>query len=128
MHIRERFTPIGESCMLSKTKSFFPLALVAGSAITAPALAQALHVIGHTPGRHASSVDRNSTISIRFDGQVNAASITQAAPFKAGEVAMVSLSRNIAACDSIDFNQNGVFPEDQDGIDFFNVLADGACP
>ncbi|HLP84991.1 MAG TPA: hypothetical protein VK157_11635 [Phycisphaerales bacterium] len=31
-------------------------------------------------------------------------------------------------CDSIDFNQNGVFPEDQDVIDFFNVLAGADCP
>ncbi|HLP85444.1 MAG TPA: hypothetical protein VK157_13930 [Phycisphaerales bacterium] len=30
-------------------------------------------------------------------------------------------------CDSIDFNNNGVFPEDQDVIDFFDVLAGGAC-
>lgn len=30
-------------------------------------------------------------------------------------------------CDSIDFNGNGVFPEDQDVIDFFNVLAGGEC-
>ncbi|HLP85337.1 MAG TPA: serine hydrolase [Phycisphaerales bacterium] len=31
-------------------------------------------------------------------------------------------------CDSIDFNRNTVFPEDQDVIDFFNVLAGGPCP
>jgi hypothetical protein len=31
-------------------------------------------------------------------------------------------------CDDIDFNNNGVFPEDQDVVDFFNVLAGGACP
>ncbi len=31
-------------------------------------------------------------------------------------------------CDSIDFNNNGVFPEDQDVIDFFNVLAGAECP
>jgi hypothetical protein len=31
-------------------------------------------------------------------------------------------------CDSIDFNNNFVFPEDQDVIDFFNVLAGAACP
>ena len=31
-------------------------------------------------------------------------------------------------CDSIDFNQNAVFPEEQDVIDFFTVLAGGACP
>ena len=30
-------------------------------------------------------------------------------------------------CDSIDFNNNGVFPEDQDIADFFNVLAGSAC-
>ena len=29
------------------------------------------------------------------------------------------------ACDSIDFNNNGVFPEDQDIADFFDVLAGG---
>jgi hypothetical protein len=32
-----------------------------------------------------------------------------------------------AACDSIDFNNNQVFPEDQDVIDFFTVLAGGEC-
>jgi hypothetical protein len=30
-------------------------------------------------------------------------------------------------CADIDFNNNGVFPEDQDVIDFFTVLAGGAC-
>jgi hypothetical protein len=30
-------------------------------------------------------------------------------------------------CDSIDFNGNGVFPEDQDVIDFFTILAGGPC-
>jgi hypothetical protein len=33
-----------------------------------------------------------------------------------------------AGCDSIDFNGNGVFPEDQDVVDFFEVLAGGTCP
>jgi len=32
-----------------------------------------------------------------------------------------------AGCDSIDFNNNGVFPEDQNVVDFFDVLAGGAC-
>jgi hypothetical protein len=31
-------------------------------------------------------------------------------------------------CDSIDFNRNGVFPEDQDVTDFLHVLAGGTCP
>jgi hypothetical protein len=30
-------------------------------------------------------------------------------------------------CNAIDFNNNGAFPEDQDVIDFFNVLAGGSC-
>jgi hypothetical protein len=33
-----------------------------------------------------------------------------------------------AGCDDIDFNGNAVFPEDQDVIDFFDVLAGAACP
>ncbi|HLP84141.1 MAG TPA: kelch repeat-containing protein [Phycisphaerales bacterium] len=36
-------------------------------------------------------------------------------------------SLDVAACDSIDFNNNGVFPEDQDVVDFFTVLAGGSC-
>ncbi len=31
-------------------------------------------------------------------------------------------------CDDIDFNNNDVFPEEQDVIDFFTVLAGGTCP
>ena len=33
----------------------------------------------------------------------------------------------VPICDSIDFNNNGVFPEDQDMIDYLNVLAGGEC-
>jgi hypothetical protein len=31
-------------------------------------------------------------------------------------------------CNDVDFNNNDVFPEDQDILDFFNVLAGGSCP
>jgi hypothetical protein len=34
----------------------------------------------------------------------------------------------IRACDDIDFNNNNVFPEDQDVIDFFDVLSGAICP
>ncbi len=34
----------------------------------------------------------------------------------------------LGGCDDVDFNRNGVFPEDQDVIDFFNVLAGAPCP
>ena len=33
----------------------------------------------------------------------------------------------VPGCDSIDFNRNTVFPEDQDVIDFLSVLAGGPC-
>jgi hypothetical protein len=32
-----------------------------------------------------------------------------------------------ATCNDIDFNNNGVYPEDGDVMDFFHVLAGGAC-
>jgi hypothetical protein len=45
--------------------------------------------------------------------------------------ASISLFTNLVApvalCDSIDFNANGLFPEDQDLVDFFSVFAGGAC-
>jgi hypothetical protein len=34
----------------------------------------------------------------------------------------------IAGCDDIDFNNDEVFPDDQDVVDFFNVLAGADCP
>ncbi len=34
---------------------------------------------------------------------------------------------DLIGCDSIDFNANGVFPEDQDVVDYFNVLAGSTC-
>jgi hypothetical protein len=33
-----------------------------------------------------------------------------------------------AGCDDIDFNNDEVFPDDQDVVDFFNVLAGADCP
>jgi glycosidase len=38
-----------------------------------------------------------------------------------------TLTLPAAGCDSIDFNNNGVFPEDQDVVDLFDVLAGGGC-
>ncbi len=34
---------------------------------------------------------------------------------------------DVTLCDSIDFNNDGVFPDDQDAIDFFDVLAGESC-
>ncbi|HLP85670.1 MAG TPA: choice-of-anchor X domain-containing protein, partial [Phycisphaerales bacterium] len=43
------------------------------------------------------------------------------------DTAFAPLASCAAGCDGIDFNNNQVFPEDQDVIDFFTVLAGGAC-
>jgi hypothetical protein len=40
----------------------------------------------------------------------------------------VTLTVVPAPCDSADFNNNDVFPEDEDMVDFFNVLAGAECP
>ena len=45
--------------------------------------------------------------------------------FTAGTLSFTRTPR--LPCDSIDFNNNGVFPEDQDVIDFFAVLAGSTC-
>ncbi|GDY00103.1 hypothetical protein LBMAG48_25060 [Phycisphaerae bacterium] len=45
-----------------------------------------------------------------------------------GRVIVVQGFAERVTCDSIDFNQNTVFPEDQDVIDFFRVLAGDECP
>lgn len=42
--------------------------------------------------------------------------------------ASVTLTWTTPACDGIDFNNNGVFPEDQDVLDFLSVLAGADCP
>jgi hypothetical protein len=41
------------------------------------------------------------------------------------DVSIQGTFTGVAGCDDIDFNNNGVFPEDQDVIDFFDVLAGG---
>ena len=46
----------------------------------------------------------------------------------AQDVAFILAGTAGVACDSIDFNRNGTFPEDQDVSDFFNVLAGEDCP
>jgi hypothetical protein len=40
---------------------------------------------------------------------------------------LVRLTVTATLCDTIDFNQNGVFPEDQDVVDYLAVLAGGTC-
>ncbi len=53
---------------------------------------------------------------------------TSAGGFAVNRLAMWAVPPGCSACDDIDFNNNDVFPEEQDVIDFFNVLAGGECP
>jgi hypothetical protein len=39
----------------------------------------------------------------------------------------LSFQPSVPTCDSLDFNNNGVFPEDQDTVDFLDVIAGGTC-
>jgi hypothetical protein len=60
----------------------------------------------------------NELAGFRIAGQVN------------GQSAELMLRTAIPtiSCSDIDFNNDGIFPEDQDIIDFFDVLAGAACP
>ncbi|HLP83857.1 MAG TPA: hypothetical protein VK157_05865 [Phycisphaerales bacterium] len=72
----------------------------------------------------STSVSFDVTIS---DGTTSVPTpVTVSGPFEA-----VWIQFDVAGtvgCDDIDFNNNTVFPEDQDVIDFFNVLAGADCP
>ncbi|GDX98416.1 hypothetical protein LBMAG48_08200 [Phycisphaerae bacterium] len=87
---------------------------------------------------NANAIRWGSTFSFWFEASTPPATnqLGMLGLFKpqAGGVASVALTltapgpRTNVACDGIDFNRNSVFPEDQDVIDFFNVLAGGPCP
>jgi hypothetical protein len=50
-------------------------------------------------------------------------------PLESGTLGATTVYRvEYDICDSVDFNNNEVFPEDQDIVDFFSVLAGGDCP
>ncbi len=46
---------------------------------------------------------------------------------RTGGVSLVVMAALPQTCDSMDFNRNGVYPEDQDVIDFFDVFAGSFC-
>jgi hypothetical protein len=43
------------------------------------------------------------------------------------DFAILGLTCTQPTCDSIDFNADGLFPDDQDLVDFLSVLAGGPC-
>jgi hypothetical protein len=95
-----------------------------------------------TPGDNDSSLDW----SARWANPINPARDDRAAVIAAlpsggvvvvgrsdggstgNDLATVVLTPPLPGCDDIDFNNNDVFPEEQDVIDFFNVLAGADCP
>ena len=49
-----------------------------------------------------------------------------ATPIQVGQIEVITAAPlGTPTCDTIDFNNNGVFPEDQDVVDFFDTLAGG---
>ncbi len=61
-------------------------------------------------------------------GGVNVASATIGAGNITLTYSPVVSPCSAVGCDDIDFNNDEVFPDDQDVVDFFNVLAGGDCP
>jgi hypothetical protein len=86
---------------------------------------------------NANAIRWGSTFNFWFEANTPPALNQQAflGLFKpvAGQQDSVALSLSApsapaASCDGIDFNRNGVFPEDQDVADYLSVLAGGPCP
>jgi hypothetical protein len=72
------------------------------------------------PGTYVLQSSCNVTATA---GQLDVGSVGNFA--EAGSFRAVLTLGTPPACDGIDFNNNGVFPEDQDVVDFFDVLAGG---
>ncbi len=83
-------------------------------------------VIRANPGLPIRSVTRNDIAHpYTFDPATGRVTIA-ANPLESGTPGVTTTYRvQYNICDNIDFNNNGVFPEDQDTFDFFEVLAGG---
>jgi hypothetical protein len=70
-------------------------------------------------------------ISLDLAGGTRRIDVTSAADTGPGAAPVVDLgafeTADVAGCDDIDFNNDGLFPDDSDLVDFLNVLAGGAC-
>ncbi len=71
--------------------------------------------------------DRAAVIAPLPTGDIVVVGRSDAGP-TGNDIATVVLTPPPPPCDDIDFNNNDVFPEEQDVIDFFNVLSGGDCP
>ncbi len=65
-----------------------------------------------------ASLDRRVDVTSRPDTGPGAAPVVDLGAFE---------TLDVAGCDSIDFNRDGLFPDDADLVDFLSVLAGGAC-
>jgi hypothetical protein len=76
-----------------------------------------------------SEIDANNVAGFSITSPVLTVSPAIVQPgyseFTAGTITFSRTPRT--PCESIDFNNNGVFPEDQDVIDFFSVLSGAEC-
>ncbi len=77
---------------------------------------------------NAAEVGAGNTTDLRNQPRrIDAPLTTDTGPGGAPVPDMGAIEFQPIGCDAIDFNNNTVFPEDQDVIDFFNVLAGGDC-
>jgi hypothetical protein len=90
--------------------------------------------LGERSGDHDNTSYGGQTDEDRFYGVEFAGGIQRVRMWQTGggagagiEVDHLQFGPIAPGCDSIDFNNNAVFPEDQDVIDFFTVLAGGPC-
>jgi len=81
---------------------------------------------GYVPGLGLVSGSRTTNLTInnleRFDGTIDAVATTNCGTSYTNAVPLA-----IVRCDSIDFNNDNLFPTDEDLIDFLSILAGGPC-
>ena len=75
----------------------------------------------------ASWIDFEDQLVCVFATDVSASGNLQQLYVLLGQAAQDAI-RVCRPCDGIDFNRDGVFPDDRDVVDFFDVLAGGDCP
>jgi hypothetical protein len=63
-----------------------------------------------------------------FQGNLGESSTLDLTAVPGTQYVVISGAGGPAGCDDIDFNNDEVFPDDQDVVDFFNVLAGADCP
>jgi hypothetical protein len=92
-----------------------------------PATGEVLLAVEHSAVANALPAD--TQLSSRWDLlQVTRAPRADCAVAPRTSDALTTLAVVLPSCDSLDFNGDGIFPDNQDLIDFLEVFAGGECP